>query len=61
MSIELKMFFLTFSNINVLFIKQELTWRFYTTTKLLPITKQIELIPRKRFAKRHEMRNQKRF
>ena len=43
--------YLTFSNTDVLFSDRKLTWRSYTTAKPLPITKQVELINKKEFAK----------
>ena len=51
MEVVLGMSFLTFSNINIQFVKKELTWRSYTAAEALPITKQIELIDKKKFAK----------
>ena len=45
------MFFLTFSNANILFIEKELIWRSYTATKVLSTTNQVELIVKKKFAK----------
>ena len=36
--------FLAFRNINVSFAWKEFTWRFYTTLKALPTTKQIKVI-----------------
>ena len=47
----LGMLFLTFSNLNIKFSKKKLTWRFYTAAKALPITKPIEFIDKKKFAK----------
>ena len=43
--------FLTLSNANIQFAQKKLTWRFYTTAKALPTTKQIKIIDRKEFAK----------
>lgn len=45
------MFFLIFSNANILFSNQKLIWRFYIVTKSLPTTKKIELIDKKKSAK----------
>lgn len=47
----LKMPFLTFSNINILFIEKKLIWRSYLTAKSLPIIKLVELINKKKFVK----------
>ena len=49
LSIEiiLRMFYLTFSNIDVSFAEQELIWRSYITAKALPITKWIKIINKK--------------
>ena len=44
------MFFLTLSNIIVVFFDQELWWRTYTTEKALQTTKYIELVRKKQFA-----------
>lgn len=47
----LKIPFLFFSNINIEFSElRKLICRFYTTTKTLPTTSQIELINRREFA-----------
>lgn len=45
------MFFLTFSNVDVLFTNQKLNWRSYITAKALPIIWQIKIIDKKKFAK----------
>lgn len=45
------MFFLRFSNANILFSKQELILRFYIIAKALSNTKQVKIIDRKKFAK----------
>lgn len=45
------MFFLSFINANLQFDTKKLTWKTYTTTKAIPITKQIELINKHKFAK----------
>ena len=47
----LRMPFLIFSNKNIHFAKKKLTWRSYIAAKALPITKRIELINKKEFAK----------
>lgn len=38
------MFFLTFSNVNMLFAEQKLTWSSYTLTEALSIIKQVQII-----------------
>ena len=43
--------FLIFNNANIQFAKKKLTWRSYTTEEALPITCQVELIDKKKFAK----------
>ena len=43
--------FLTFNNADVQFVKNELTWRSYTTAKALPTIKQVELIDKREFGK----------
>ena len=43
--------FLTFSNTNIQFEEKELTWRSHTIAEALAITKQVELINKKEFAK----------
>lgn len=43
--------FLNFSNINILFLGQERTWRSYISAKALSTTKQVELIDIKEFTK----------
>ena len=45
------MAFLIFHNADVYFNKEEFTWRFYTTTKALPITWKVKFINNKEFAK----------
>ena len=45
------MFFLTFSNVDILFAEMELTWRSYIAAKVLSTTKWVELIDKKEFAK----------
>lgn len=47
----LEMLFLMLSNANIQFIKKKLIWKSYTTTKVLPTTKYIDLINKKEFAK----------
>ena len=49
--IVIGMLFLILSNTNVQFIKKKLTWRSYTDAQALTITKQVELINKKEFAK----------
>lgn len=49
--VVLMMFFLTFSNVELLFSEQELSWRFYTTAGTLSTTKWVELINEKKFAR----------
>lgn len=50
MKIVLKIFFLIFSNANVQFAEQQLTWRIYTPAEIILITKKIEIINQKEFA-----------
>ena len=57
----LKISFFIVSNIDVYFNKRKLTWRSYTTSKALPITRQIKLIDKKDFAKRVLNKNIKAF
>lgn len=45
------MFFLIFSDTNICFAKKELIWKSYITKKGLSITKRVELINKKKFAK----------
>ena len=45
------MLLFTLSNANVLFAKQVIIWRYYTTAKALSITKQVEIINKKEFTK----------
>ena len=51
MKMVLGMFFLTLSNADVKFAEKELTWRTYTTKKVLPTTQRVKIIVRKKFAK----------
>ena len=51
MEVVLGMPFLSLSNADVQFAEKELTWRTYTTEKALPITRQVEIINQKKFAK----------
>ena len=46
------MLFLTLNNANVQFIEKKLIWRFYITAEALPTTKRVELIDKKKFAKK---------
>ncbi len=46
----LKMLFLTMSNADIDFQVQDLQWRFYITRDILPTTRQVELIGKKKFA-----------
>lgn len=55
------MFFLTFSNTNMLFLEQKFTWMFYIITKALFTTKKVEFINRKKFAKTALNKNSKTF
>lgn len=43
--------FLTFNNVDIVFINLVFTWRYYTITKTLSIIKRIKLIKKKKFAK----------
>ena len=45
------MSFLTLSNVDIQFVGKELTWRTYTTAEILLMTKRVELIDKKEFAK----------
>lgn len=58
MEVVLGMLFLTFSNADIQFAEKKLTWRFYITAKVLPTTKQVELI-NKKFAKEALDKNSK--
>ena len=51
MKMVLGMLFFTFSNVNIQFVKKELTSRTYTTEDALPTTYWIEFIHKKEFAK----------
>ena len=51
MVIVLKIFFLTLSNANILFVEQKIIQRFYTTVKALQTTKQIKIRNKKKFTK----------
>lgn len=44
-------FFFTFSKVNVDFTDKKLTWRIYIAAKALPITKRVQIINQKEFAK----------
>lgn len=44
------MHFSAFSNANVRFTNQKLTWRSYTATKTFIITKRVEIIDKNKFA-----------
>lgn len=45
------MFFLIFSKVEIDFAEKELDWKIYTTAKALLITKKIQIIDSKKFAK----------
>ena len=51
MEVVLQMPFLTLGNANIQFVEKELAWRSYTSVEALPITKRVELINKKEFAK----------
>ena len=51
MEVVLRMFFLTFSNVDIQFAEKELTWRPYTAVEALITTKQLELINKKKYTK----------
>ena len=51
MEVVLEMTFFTLSNADIQFAKKELIWRSYTAVEALPITKWVELINKKEFAK----------
>ena len=43
--------FLALSNANIQFVTESFTWKSYSTAKVLPTTKQVELIDKHNFAK----------
>ena len=47
--IILRIFFLKFSNVNMLFGKRTFTWKIYTINKTLSATKQVHIIYKKDF------------
>ena len=49
--VMLRMIFLKISNADVLFGKGTLTWKFYTITKALLTTKQVQIVDLKEFVK----------
>ena len=49
--VVLGMPFLTLSNADIQFLKEQLTWRFYPAAEVLPTTKRIELIDKNKFVK----------
>ena len=51
MEMVLGMLFFTLHNADPQFKKKELTWKFYTAKEALPITRRVELIDKKKFAK----------
>ena len=51
MEVVLEMLFLNLSNADIQFAKKKLAWRFYTAAKALSITKRVEIIDIKEFAK----------
>ena len=51
MEVVLGMPFLTLNNADIQFAEKELTWRSYIAAEALPITKWVELIDKKKFAK----------
>ena len=51
MEVELETPFHTFNNTDILFAKKEPTWSSYTTADTLSITKRVEFINKKEFAK----------
>lgn len=52
MKVVLKIPFLTFSNMDIEFIKKNLVSRAYTTAEALSTTRKVKLINNKNFAKR---------
>lgn len=46
----LRMFFLTFSDLDLWFAEKKLIWRSYITAKALPIINRVQLIVKKEFA-----------
>lgn len=51
MDMILGIFFLTFSNVDILLAKQKFTWRSYRPAKALSTTKRVKFIDKKKFAK----------
>lgn len=51
MEVILTMLFFTFSDTNIRFVEQKLTWRSYITAEDLSATKKVKLIDKKKFAK----------
>ena len=49
--VVLRMPFLNLSNADIQFAKKELTWRSYTAAEAMPITKRVEIINKKKFAR----------
>ena len=50
LNVMLEMSFLTMNNANVDFQARNLQWRSYTTRNVLPTTRRVELIEKKKFA-----------
>lgn len=49
MEIVLGILFLTFSNINIQFVRKKVSYRFYITAQALLTTKQVEFINKKEY------------
>ena len=47
--VVLGMLFLTLSGANIDFLGRELRWKTYTTKKVLPTTRHVELVEKKKF------------
>ena len=56
-----EMFFLSLTNTEVQFDIRNLTWRIYSTTKALLITRQVELIDKYKFPKANLDKNSETF
>ncbi len=61
MKMVLGMLFLAFSNADIQFGAEELTWRTYTVAEALPTTSRVELIDKREFAKAALNRNSETF
>lgn len=50
MDIMFGIFFVSLSNVEIIFLEQKLNWRLYTTIEAIPIIKWVELVEKKEFA-----------